>query len=161
MASAFMLSRFLQTDYCTLGRLSLGARQWQTIERAWEAGPGIAGKVGRSRIPAGHYRLERHNTEAHPASWALVAPMLGLWHFPWEIPKGTVEGRSAVLIHPANFAHELLGCIAPGKEHKQVSNRWSVARSRDAMNEINQMLKGVFEVSVDVSDDFDVKAAEA
>ena len=157
-----LLSRTMQNDDCTLGRLTVGPRSWFTIERPWVADPagGIAGQPGHSCIAAGTYRIERHESEAHPRSWALSAPLLGVWHWPWDIPKGVISGRSTVLIHSANYAHELEGCIAPGKtQAKGDGGQWGVFSSRDAMNEVNQVLNGQLDISIIISNDFNSGAA--
>jgi hypothetical protein len=146
------LSRYLDSPVCTLGRLGImGARpQWFTMERPWVPG-GKGGKRFRSRVPAGRYRIERHSSETYPRSFALVAPALGVWRWPWEVPGG--DGRSAILIHAGNWVHELAGCIAPGKEvGRDAQGRWMVRRSRDAMNELNQLLTGAIEISLEIHD---------
>lgn len=149
------LTRNFENSYCTMGRLLIETSSWHTVERPWVQGPGLAGARGLSRVPVGRYRIEKHSSESFPNSWALVAPLLGVWHWPWEIPTGTVEGRSTILIHPANYASELAGCIAPGKERGiGAGNRLGVFRSRDAMNEINQILKQRLDIWINITEDF-------
>lgn len=148
------LTRFRELPYCTLGRLNLMERQWFALERPWVPGPGKAGAPGQSRVPAGRYRLERHNSEAHPNSYALVNPALGVWHYPWEIPESTVDGRCVVLIHPYNYARESRGCIAPGKEQRIYQGTWGVFRSREAMNEIIQLLQRTIDLELVIEENF-------
>ncbi len=149
------LVRALRTDYCTLGRVQVKERSFYSIERPWIEGDSPGGARGLSCVPVGRYRLERHGSEAHPNSWALVNPALHVWHWPWEVPKGMI-GRTAILIHPANYAHELAGCIALGKEQRKspnMGNRWGVFRSRDAVNEFNQLLNGSVEIYLDITEE--------
>lgn len=132
------LMRDVRTPTETLGWLRIGAHNFETIERNWFAGPGdsiIAGKKGVSCVPVGTYRLERHDTEAHPNTWALVNHDLFVYHWPWEVPASLLAtARTVCLIHPANFASELRGCIAPGMERlRQANGAWMVTRSRLAM----------------------------
>jgi len=49
-----------------------------------------------------------------------------------------VPGRSEILIHPANFWHDLLGCIAPGEDHLHIDADGSldVNKSRFMMQQI-------------------------
>lgn len=97
---------------CTLGALSLNGHLWQSLERPWVPGP-LGGTKGISCVPVGTYRLVKHDTEAHPRSFALVNETLGVYHL--EVPAGR-QGRTACLIHVANFVTELRGCIALGME---------------------------------------------
>lgn len=53
-------------------------------------------------IPTGTYEIELYNSPKHGKN----TPQLK-----------NVPGRSNIQIHVANFADELLGCIAPGTEH--------------------------------------------
>lgn len=144
------LDRYMSNANCTLGRLGVAGLKppWFTMERPWVPG-GKGGMKFRSCVPAGRYRIERHSSEAYPRSFALVAPALGVYRWPWEVPEG--DGRSAILIHAANWAHELAGCIAPGKEvARDVGGRWMVRRSRDAMNELNQLLIGALDIVLEI-----------
>jgi hypothetical protein len=68
---------------------------------------------------------------------------------PADIPAG-VYGRSLVLIHAANWAHELLGCIAPGKARGIIAGEWGVSESRAAMNEIRTLIGNTFDIQLEV-----------
>lgn len=149
------LTRDSRDDACTLGTLMASnsvVRTWQTIERPWVTMPGTpAGKKGFSCIPAGSYRLLPHTSEAHPNVWALVNPMLDVYHYDEDVPinkRGLA--RTVVLIHPANFASELEGCIAPGKSRMKTSGVWAVYQSRDAINEIRNVLGAYVDNSVNI-----------
>lgn len=122
---------------CTLGLLSLEDRNWQTLERPWIPDPLYrGGQPHISCVPAGTYQLVRHNTEKHPHTFALVNPELGVVHEP------APGMRSDILIHPANFVHELEGCIAIGK-YRRWMNEWSVTASRVAFAELQSALPWV------------------
>lgn len=110
------LRRDYRADHCTMGVLSFQtpAEDYvaQTMERPWIPMPGARGGLsGKSCVPEGVYRLERHNSEAHPNTWALVNSDLDVIHYE-DVHRPTV--RCLVLIHVANYARELRGCIAPG-----------------------------------------------
>lgn len=47
-----------------------------------------------------------------------------------------VPGREGIRIHPANFATELLGCLAPGYS----TNGESVSESRKAFNDLTDII---------------------
>jgi hypothetical protein len=127
---------------CTLGVLQVGDHEFQTIERPWV--PHISGRGGTkgvSCVPPGTYDLVLHNTEAHPNTFALVNPMLMVYHYDEDVPVGEVGlARTCVLIHAANFASELRGCIAPGLARGSDGPRRMVTSSRKAMTEIQGLV---------------------
>lgn len=92
---------------CTLGVLTLDGLTLQTIEKPWVPGQ-LGGAKSVSCVPKGIYQLVKHDSEAHPQTWALVNHLLGIGHWPNE------SNRSTILIHPANYESELKGCVAPG-----------------------------------------------
>jgi len=120
------LSRDLDDSVCTLGTLAINGTALQSLERPWIPGP-PGGTKGVSCVPPGLYRLVRHDTEAHPRSFALVNEELGVYHM--TVPPGK-EGRTACLIHVANFPNELRGCIALG----MARSGDSISQSRIAVN---------------------------
>ena len=122
------LSRDRDDGQCTLGTMRLAEQLFQTLERPWLPGP-AGGTPGRSCIPAGMYRLEKHDTEAHPRSFALVNEALSVYHY--AVPTGK-QGRTACLIHIANQVIELRGCIALGMDRYDGAN--TIGRSRLAIN---------------------------
>lgn len=142
----------LHRDYrdagCTLGVIEAFGRRLQTMERAWvPTVESVAGTKGVSCIAPGRYKLERHNSENHPNVWALVNKALDVYHFEHEVPRERKgKARTAVLIHPANWAEELRGCIAPGKERMRQGQVWCVQRSRDAINELRNIMQGKLDV---------------
>ena len=81
-----------------------------------------------SCIPIGDYTAYKH-----------VSPKFGpcLW-------IKEVNGRSEVLIHPANYHTQLLGCIAIGKDLKHINTGKDidVAQSRKAMAELLNQIEG-------------------
>jgi hypothetical protein len=128
-----------RTD-CTLGFLFVGELQLCTIERPWiQSALSKGGSKGISCVPPGLYQLKRHNTEAHPYTWALVNRDLDVVHLPGE--SDNPHARTAVLLHSANWAHELRGCIAPGMRAViDEKGRFMVAESRRAMRQIQAVL---------------------
>ncbi len=138
--------------YCTLGVLEVSGRKFHTMERPWivdELG-GIGGKPYLSCVPVGVYRLERRETEARGKHWILYAPALGVYRQPGDIPKGA-RGRSLVLVHAANWAHELHGCIAPGKARElDRTQGWMVKESRAAMNELRTLLGNQLDLTLEI-----------
>lgn len=124
--------------YCTMGELQIpDGPKFYTVELPWvPAAAGIhCGLQGLSCIGLGIYRLEPRETEARGYHWILSNPELRVYRQPREVPAG-VYARSLILIHAANWAHELLGCIAPGKDKGVIGIEWGVAQSRAAMLEL-------------------------
>lgn len=131
-------------DYCTLGRLAAAGHAFDTVERPWVPGPAgtVCGHSGTSCIGVGTYRLDPRDTEAKGRHWILSNAALGVYRYPQDVPSGAYA-RSLVLIHIANWAHELLGCIAPGTARAQTNGEWGVSGSRDAMNALRVLLLNV------------------
>jgi hypothetical protein len=147
------LVRDMALHYCTLGRLMFAGRTLFTIERPWVPDSrSRGGQKGVSCVPVGEYRLERHNSDAHPKVWALVNPMLDVYHLPQDVPAGQeLVSRTACLIHAANWAYELRGCVAPGKARlKDQAARWMVTRSRDAINELRTVIGNSFDLHLTI-----------
>jgi hypothetical protein len=135
------LLRDYRGDDCTLGKLHVTAPGQDyvcdTIERPWIAMPGSRGGLsGKSCVPEGLYTLELHNSEMHPNTFALVNHDLDVHH--WEDPAHP-SWRALVLIHAANWARELRGCIAPGRRGVSAGVR-AVFNSRLAMLEIKRLV---------------------
>lgn len=138
-----LLRRDFRADNCTMGVLSFQTPVEdfvrQTIERPWIPLPGArGGACGRSCVPPGEYQLVRHNSEAHPNTWALVNPELDVIH--WEDPNKPLA-RCLVLIHAANYARELRGCIAVGSSRAVDSEGLHmVTSSKLAILELKRLL---------------------
>jgi len=100
------------------------------------------GMPGRSCVPPGIYQLERHNTPTHPFTWALVNPLLGVWHAPTDVPDGQ-SGRSEILIHPGNTALDSKGCILLGLERTHLFTTPGVLSSQKAFEQLRANLPWV------------------
>lgn len=88
-----LLQRFAYLDSGTLGRLSIGDWSCYTIERPWKDNqPNV------SCIPEGVYACQ-------PFSGNKFQDVIQLMDVP---------GRSYILIHVANFPHDVEGCIGVG-----------------------------------------------
>ena len=147
------LTRDYRDPFVTLGTLSINGSRWQTLERPWiKDDASVCGRKGVSCVPTGTYRLVPHNSESHPKVWALVNPVLQVYHFDQDVPVSQCGvARTTVLIHPANYASELRGCIAPGKERRK-NGSWGVYRSRDALNEIRNALGTSYDLTLVITE---------
>lgn len=88
-----ILERYAYLPNCVMGRLIFGGRSVWTIERPW-----LLNKPWESCIPDGEYSMNSYSSETYPNVWQIA----------------NVPGRTHILIHAANYADQLAGCIAPG-----------------------------------------------
>lgn len=114
----------------TFGTLMVGGEILRTVEREWKGNmPGV------SCVPAGRYTLEEHDSDSHPDVWALVNHDLGVYHYADPEAK-----RTAILIHIANRASELEGCIAPGLKFGTLGPDFAVHSSGAAVEKLRRIL---------------------
>jgi hypothetical protein len=108
-----VLQRTSSNAECTQGTLTLeDGTAFQTLELPWIPNPAApGGEPDVSCVPAGLYRLVTHDTPAHPKTFALVNPDLGVIHEP---DPAYPSYRTACLIHIANRVRDLEGCIGVG-----------------------------------------------
>lgn len=88
------LVRFATLADKTLGRIRYNGRELYTIEREW-----LGNEVNVSCIPEGPYKLKRVNSPRFGSNM-------------WEVAE--VPDRTHILIHVANYAHDVIGCIGLG-----------------------------------------------
>ena len=114
------LRRYIETTQGTLGQFTLsGGETFYTIERM---------STGEHpRIPAGSYemRLDYYHKGDYPA-YQIIVP-----------------GRDRILIHIANRATELLGCIAPGQTIGFLAGELAVLQSRIAFTQFMVAMRTV------------------
>jgi hypothetical protein len=98
-----MLDRLFTASGGTFGRLRTArGNVFATLEREW-----LDNQPRVSCIPPGRYELVPWSGVKFKKHWALRGGTVGLW-------GGPGVQRSAILIHSANTAQELAGCIALG-----------------------------------------------
>lgn len=107
----------------TFGELTL-PDGWKcfTVEKPW-----ANNERGKSCIPAGTYALK--TDRYHKGGYDV-----------YELQN--VPGRSQILIHRANRAAELEGCIAPGKGLGAIQGEWAVTNSGEAFAHLMEALQG-------------------
>jgi hypothetical protein len=137
--------------YCTLGILEVNGRgKFHTVERPWVPVPdNLCGHQQTSCIGVGLYKLEPRETEARGKHYIVSNPALGVYRMPADVPLNCY-GRSLVLIHAANWAHELMGCIAPGKSRAMTNGEWGVVDSRAALNEIRTLVGNTYDLQLEI-----------
>lgn len=132
---------------CQEGILSLNGAQYFTMERPW-----LQDQPNLSCVPVGTYELVPHTVIngvlAGLQTYALSNPDLGVFPEPPASYTGNNPLRVACLIHPANWAFQLEGCIAPGKARGLLmspqtnSLEPAVLSSDDAFKEVMAALGG-------------------
>lgn len=124
---------------CAAGTLLLPNQLFHTIERPWIPAQGYrGGKSNVSCIPYGTYRLVKQHSVKYGIVWCLVNPSLGVYRYKSDRKHDT--DRFACLMHIANYAHELAGCIAPGlgANYNPDEKLYMVTNSTKAMNAIRK-----------------------
>ena len=107
------LVRYRLGETVTDGQLIIPGheRRLNTLERPWL--PGMRGGMPfGSCVPDGTYNLTGHTRPNGDDVLALRNPSMGVYYRQGEVPNE--GGRYLVLIHKANWVHQIAGCIAPG-----------------------------------------------
>lgn len=134
------LGRNQKEPYCVLGALLAPALALHTLELPWLPDPDyVGGTPEKSCVPAGTYSLVRHDTIAHPQTWALVNHSLGVYHNPEDVPPGC-NGRTDVLLHCGNDAADSRGCLLVGRSRLISGGQWIVAGSRLAFGDLKAVV---------------------
>ena len=115
-----LLTRYESYEDGTFGILKFNGFELHTVEKSW-----LNNEPFKSCIPPGEYTLT-------PFTRSNGDHVLALSGGTVSIEQDPRFKRYAVLIHPANYATEVVGCVAPGL-HREGN---MVTHSRDAMMEI-------------------------
>lgn len=135
-----LLERQPTTSTHTEGFLSFNDEILATLERPWIDEGYVGGKPFESCIPNGIYELLPHARPNGRRALALVHPELGVYRYEGDRPNG--EGRYLILIHVANWVHDIVGCIAPGLAKTDSASGRMVTKSARAMNRILDYVNG-------------------
>jgi len=125
------VDRFSSNVMGTFGDGICGNKKFYTVECEW-----LDNKPFVSCIPAGTYKLVPHDTGKRAGMWAMVNEDLGVYHHQQQ----SESTRYACLIHVANRASELRGCMAPGDKLSMIKREWAVSKSGDTLKDIMAML---------------------
>lgn len=110
------------------------------IERPWISAASPGGKPFESCVPVGVYETRPHTRPDGAEVIALINPDLGVHYLQSEVPPE--GGRYLILLHVANWAHQVNGCCAPGLYHADNPNGRMVASSGKAMRRIMSFIDG-------------------
>lgn len=108
----FLFERTQVEPNGVFGRLALDQVPFcVTAEQPWRNNA-----KGRSCIPAGHYELRPWDSPQFGMVLMFVNPALQVYATEADVPPAQRGiGRALVLMHAANWPHQLQGCIALGK----------------------------------------------
>lgn len=101
------LTRYQSTSDGTFGQMIVGDKMFYTVERAW-----LNNKPFFSCVPAGLYRLVPHKSPKFGDVFCLVSDTLQVTRYEEQHSK-----RYSCLIHAANYARNVQGCIGVGEKH--------------------------------------------
>ena len=124
-------------DMAATGTLtdSAGSFAFHTVELPWRDN-----RADESCVPEGLYELIPYNSPKHGPTWCLENAVLGV------TAAGSNATRGYCEIHAANWAEQLLGCIALGLDGQPTYDPLTgkvepaVEQSRDAVAEFLQIL---------------------
>jgi len=105
-----------------------------TIEPPWIFDETHGSRPFESCIPDGVYDMIPVESEKHGKTWVLVN------HKNLVFADQHAHGRYACMIHAANWARQLNGCIAPGVDRRIMGGANAVAGSRKAMDVLREVL---------------------
>lgn len=112
------------------------------LERPWIENPTetAGGKPYESCVPVGVYETIPHTRGDGAEVIALINPDLGVYYLEDDLPDE--GGRFLILLHVANWVHQVVGCCAPGLYHADSANGRMVSSSRAAMRKVMQFIDG-------------------
>lgn len=128
--------RLLSNDHQTMGEIYFnGSLIGKCVEQPW-----ANNLKGHSSIPAGTYQLRPHTSPKHPNTVSFHNPALNVYAEDTLVPAGIDHNtiRSECLIHSANYASQLEGCVAPGITYMKdpLGNIIGVGSSKDAIDKL-------------------------
>lgn len=136
-----LLERKPTGDTETEAFLSFPGTVLATIEQEWRPNPDFpGGEPFNSCVPAGLYKLVPFTRPNGQEVVALVNEDLGVFLHDSDRPAG--KGRYLILIHIGNWAHDIVGCIAPGLGKADSDQGPMVTSSKAAMKRIMDYIDG-------------------
>jgi hypothetical protein len=136
-----LLERMPSGEKETQGFLSFPGTVLATIEQEWRPDPNRpGGESNNSCVPAGKYDLIPHTRPDGKQVVALINETLGVYYNETDMPD--VGGRFLILMHIANWSHNVVGCIGPGKGKAESEQGPMVTSSKAAMKKIMDYING-------------------
>lgn len=134
-------------DHGTFGAIcdEAGYPLMVSLERPW-----LNNILFKSCIPAGLYKCVRVKTGMDSVARALKGS--GLPEDETFEVQDVAGGRYLIRFHPANWMHQLLGCIATGTSYGYMEGKPSIKSSRKAFLKLMIMLKDYDEFELEIID---------
>tara|TARA_A100001515_G_C4546036_1_gene201831 strand:- start:208 stop:612 length:405 start_codon:yes stop_codon:yes gene_type:complete len=119
--------------------MAVDAPVWH-LQREKEKGDAVWGRLYNNDSDASFWTIENSATLIPEGLHPCAKDYYHRGDYPtFEI---IVEGRDRLLFHAANYANELEGCIAPGKDRGETEDgRLAVWNSKKAFNEFWEIVK--------------------
>jgi hypothetical protein len=119
--------------------MAVSAPVWH-LRRELEKGDAVWGRLYSDDDGVSFWSIENSETLIPEGLHACVRDYYHRGDYPtFEI---IVQGRDRLLFHSANYANELEGCIAPGKDRGETDDgRLAVWNSKKAFNEFWEIVK--------------------
>lgn len=113
-----------------------------TIEQEWREDPiRLGGESNNSCVDVGKYRLIPHTRPDGKEVVALINEDLGVYYLAGDRPDE--GGRYLILIHIANWRHNVIGCIGPGiGKRRHTAKGPMVTSSKAAMKKLMDYIDG-------------------
>ena len=157
---ALRLTREVMNASCCRGKLEVLNADGEilqtlfTIEKPWlpNSNGGKAGEPFRSCVSEGTYSLSPFVRPNGDKVWMLANPDLDVFKLDTDIPPARRgKGRFLILIHAANRARDVVGCIGPGKTARtETDGTLMVTNSREAMKELHKRLDGRRNLEIEI-----------
>lgn len=133
----FILIRGPYLEKATMGRLLVIANaellfHCATIERPW-----LDNQRKASAFPTGTYDIIKNMSPRFQTElWRIV----------------DVPGRSGILIHAGNYAHQLEGCVAVGQRHVDINGDGipDVTNSRQTLEKLHSIMGDLKKTTIEV-----------
>ena len=122
-----ILTRYESTSDGAFGILEVRGKVYHTVEKPWDNNQPF-----KSCIPAGEYTLVPHSSLKYGEVLCMVNEEIGVTH--WQDVNSK---RYACLIHPANYAKDVEGCVGLGRsrwESMVVKSKQATARFYSAVD---------------------------
>lgn len=130
--------------HATFGRLTVDSFSCYTVECPWEDN-----KPFVSCLPEGVYELVNFWSVKWRNTYCLINHDMGVYGSQSSRHHENAK-RWACLFHPANYAAQLQGCVAPGNKFGVVDGHWSVTNSRYTFDKLLSAINGSSERQLEV-----------
>ena len=94
----------------------------------------------KSCITDGVYNFKKFNSPRYGRTYAFFNPHLGVTEFKDSSTTYLGYNRYACLVHSANWARQLQGCLALGRTLSKQPTEYMITHSKDTVNEFLSIL---------------------